>query len=327
MTLEANVKENYQSEWKERLDTLKNMHKEIAELCRDKKLAYLDMPMHFNIGDLLIHAGTEQFFKDCGLNVIYRAFDNGVDYREVAKSDVILFCGGGNFGDLYPWHQRFREEIIKKFPDKRIVFLPQTIYFTENEEKEKSASIFKIHKDLHIFTRDERSLELARYFSGNVKMMPDMAHSLHPLVDHFEVEDINIDKFKILNLRRLDGENVSLETDISKRTFDWENLITNEDKIHLRLSTKLNKIPLFRSRVLEKWQHRSNSLIFRAINYFYQYNLVYTDRLHGFILSYLLGKNIRLIDNSYGKNIGYYKKWLDDKTLVKNLSLNENEKN
>ena len=306
MTLEANVKENYQSEWKERLDTLKNMHKEIAELCRDKKLAYLDMPMHFNIGDLLIHAGTEQFFKDCGLNVIYRAFDNGVDYREVAKSDVILFCGGGNFGDLYPWHQRFREEIIKKFPDKRIVFLPQTIYFTENEEKEKSASIFKIHKDLHIFTRDERSLELARYFSGNVKMMPDMAHSLHPLVDHLEVEDINIDKFKILNLRRLDGENVSLETDVSKRTFDWENLITNEDKIHLRLSTKLNKIPLFRSRVLEKWQHRSNSLIFRAMNYFYQYNLVYTDRLHGFILSYLLGKNIRLIDNSYGKNIGYY---------------------
>ena len=97
--------------------------------------------------------------------------------------------------------------------------------------------------------------------------------------------------------------------------------------MHLRLSIKLNKFPLFRSKVLEKWQHRSNSLIFRAMNFFYQHNLVYTDRLHGFILSYLLGKNIRLIDNSYGKNIGYYNKWIDDKILVKNLSLNENEKN
>lgn len=327
MIIEVNVKENYQVEWKERLDKLKSMHKDIADYCLGKKLAYLDIPMHFNVGDLLIYAGTEQFIRDYSLNVTYRGFDSGIDHKELRKVDIILIHGGGNFGDLYPRHQIFKEEIVTKYPDKKIIFLPQTIYFKDNEEKVRSASIFKKHNDLHIFVRDDRSLELAKEFSNSCNMMPDMAHSLHPLIDHSEVENIKIDKFKILNLRRIDIENVSLETDISKKTFDWDHLITNEDKIHLRLSSKLNLIPFLRKKILNKWHRRADVLIFRSINFFYQFNVVYTDRLHGAILAYLLGKNIKLIDNSYGKNTGYYTNWLDDKFLIKNISLNKNEKN
>ncbi|MDI5788788.1 hypothetical protein PO124_11350 [Bacillus licheniformis] len=41
--------------------------------------------------------------------------------------------GGGNFGDLYPHFQQFRERVVEHYPDNRIVILPQSIYY-EHEE-------------------------------------------------------------------------------------------------------------------------------------------------------------------------------------------------
>ncbi|MGD8172073.1 polysaccharide pyruvyl transferase family protein [Vibrio sp. TRT 21S02] len=306
----------YKNTWNDKLNGLKEKHNVIAELCEGKKLAYIDIPMHFNVGDQLIYAGTEAFFKANNLNVIYRAFDKNVSLKKLDECDVILLHGGGNFGDIYPQHQDLREKVLKHCKDKRVIQLPQTIHFSSQVELEKSAKVFKGHNDVHIFVRDTKSLDIAKEFTDNVGLMPDMAHSLHPIVDLREVESTEIVDYKILNLRRVDVEKVDVKTDISKPSFDWINIITPWDVIHQSWIERTHTLPMFSNRSINSWKHHSDSLVFRSINHFSSFNVVYTDRLHGFILSYLLGKNIKLMDNSYGKNLGYYNEWIKDDALI-----------
>ncbi|CAA0282372.1 Exopolysaccharide biosynthesis protein [Acinetobacter baumannii] len=50
----------------------------------------------------------------------------------------------------------------------------------------------------------------------------------------------------------------------------------------------------------------------QSINFINQYDTIYTTRLHGCILAVLLGKNIYLMDNNYGKNTRFFNEWLQD---------------
>ena len=67
--------------------------------------------------------------------------------------------------------------------------------------------------------------------------MPDMAHSLHPLVDVTEVGPTNAMPPKILSLVRRDIESVRNATgrNIHKRGFDWDDLITLNEIAILRV--------------------------------------------------------------------------------------------
>ena len=47
------------------------------------------------------------------------------------------------------------------------------------------------------------------------------------------------------------------------------------------------------------------------------YKTIYTTRLHAAILGVLLGKKVVFMDNSYGKNRGFYETWLKDCNSVK----------
>lgn len=52
---------------------LKQQLKQIEEKIIDKNdVLYFDYPLHQNVGDLLIYAGTEQFFKDYQINIRLR---------------------------------------------------------------------------------------------------------------------------------------------------------------------------------------------------------------------------------------------------------------
>ena len=83
----------------------------IVELIKDKNdVFYFDYPLHLNVGDLLIYHGTEQFFKDHHINVTLKRCEYDLDLEEVkakiTPNTTILLHGGGNFGDLYPQHQK-----------------------------------------------------------------------------------------------------------------------------------------------------------------------------------------------------------------------------
>jgi len=148
----------------------------------DRPVVYLDYPVHLNFGDILIMRGTERFFADYGYRVIERAgYMNFTDSarRTVPPEAVIVLHGGGNFGDLYPVHQRFREAVVCQFPDHPIVLMPQTVHFQSEQARQTSAAIFRQHRNLLLMVRDPQSLlTVDTLFTPQVLLMPDMAHQL-----------------------------------------------------------------------------------------------------------------------------------------------------
>lgn len=297
--------------WINTMDRLKNEHGKIEELLRGKKIAFLDVPAYFNVGDLLIYLGTEAFFKKYSINVVYKSDYKNINYSKLKDIDVIVFQGGGNFGDLYPLLQNMRERIAEKFPSKRIVCLPQTIYFSCNNKMEKSIEKFNSHPDFHFFVRDERSLGIAKQFSKNTYLMPDMAHSLHPVVDKLEVGPSNVRPPSILSLVRNDVESSGHSINyVNKSSFDWEDIITSNDLINVRIYNTLANFSFTQEKAIRFWDKCAKDLCFRSINYFRGFSVIHTDRLHGLILSSLLGKETYMYDNSYGKNSSYYDLWL-----------------
>ena len=306
------IEEMKETLWLNLMNNLKNKHSVIADLLSQGKVAYVDFPTHFNVGDLLIYLGTEKFFNDYSINVVYRCDYKNVRFNKLSEVDIIVFHGGGNFGDLYPQIHKVRENVVKKYPNKKIICLPQTIHFENIEEMQKSAEIFSKHNDFHLFVRDSKSYENSEAFSKKTCLMPDMAHSLHQLVSRDEVGFVSRRK-KILNLVRLDIESNSVRgTQVDKASFDWDIIITNPDRIALIAYQKLIKIPFFREKAIKLWQRTVNDIYFRSTCYFSSHDMVVTDRLHGFIFACLLGKEVKLKDNSYGKNTTYMNQWLKD---------------
>lgn len=308
------------------LISLKQELGKIVELINKEDAFYFDYPMHLNVGDLLIYAGTEAFFKEYNINIRLRrclqTFDINEVKKNITKNTTIICHGGGNLGDLYPLLQKLREELVINFPNNRIILLPQTGYFSNQDEMKKSAAIFSAHKDCHLFARDLPTLELLKNFSDKVILCPDMAHQLYgefPLKNKVE----SIEKNKLYFLRK-DIEASQLEKNIestlsaSAVVKDWDDIVTSNDIMYARIYSKLARISnishlsIFKDKINDLWYKHTLNIIERARNEFMKYDLVVTSRLHGHIFSCLLGIPNQVCDNSYGKNLGYYNQWTKD---------------
>jgi pyruvyl transferase EpsO len=278
-------------------------------------IALVDEPVHRNIGDHLIQWGAEQFFTNHGMRIVYRA--STWDYRTsrahaaINPGDVIICQGGGHLGDLYPHHQRLREQIIRDFPENRIVVLPQSIYFKDPEAEQRAAAVFRSHKDLHLCLRDQQSFELAsEWFCASTCLLPDMAHALWPL--HSQSEPAATGE-TVLYLIRNDLEGLSLPAAVEQqrhRFVDWSDLLRISDVIVLATvaagMTAGNPMGIPR-RLLGM---ESQRLISRAIARFSPVDQVITSRLHALLLALLMGKRVAVLETFTGKTEAYYSSWL-----------------
>jgi pyruvyl transferase EpsO len=277
------------------------------------KIYYIDYPVYGNGGDLLIMKGAEKFFADNRIKVLRRF--SVLDFPKnltIGKDIIIVLNGGGNFGDLYPLHQGLREHIVSRYHSNRIVVLPQTIYYKDEREYDKTARIFNQHPDLHLFTRDTGCYELAKkkFKACQVYLSPDMAHQLWPMSSN------NEESKDILYFLRTDIETDQAQQALMDRSsrdyYDWTTLFTKLNKkgitLFLRMYTVRRKTGI-RIPVARGWYLYSDYLINKAVRLFGGYRMIHTSRLHGHILSCLMDKQNILIDNSYGKNSSYYYTW------------------
>jgi len=149
----------------------------------ERPVLLLDYPVYRNVGDLLIYLGTWAWLGSRAGPMLGAWSKENFCRRDLPGEAVLLLQGGGNFGDLYPDHQRFRERIVADYPDNRIVILPQSIHFADDAEMARSAGLLNRHRDLHLIVRDHPSQRTAEQsFSGAaIDLAPDMASFLHPL--------------------------------------------------------------------------------------------------------------------------------------------------
>lgn len=300
-------------------------------LTRNARCALLDFPNHSNVGDSAIWLGERCALRRAGVSVVYacdRLSYSPDRLKARLKDGTILLHGGGNLGDVWPSLQRFREQVIAEFPDNRIIQLPQTVHFSERENLDHAKKVFSKHPNLTLLVRDRRSLKIAEVGLGTKSLLcPDMAFSLGPLrrSGHPQTD--------ILCLGRTDTE--SRWSSWSSRYpevehLDWLDELSSDFRrypgstfalrLDKRLIREIGRRRRFRRPLLDLAHLASGSVVLaydglararlrRGIAILSRGRVVITDRLHGHILSLMMGVPNILLDNNYGKVRSFYDTW------------------
>jgi exopolysaccharide biosynthesis predicted pyruvyltransferase EpsI len=300
------------------LSKLKLKLKLILDLFNPKsRIFYIDYPVHNNIGDLLINIGTEQFFLDYNIPIYkrYSVLDiQNISSLTVGENDTLLCHGGGNFGDLYPQHQDMREWLVDHFPRVRIIFLPQSIYYSSQRAQRVSLDKIVGHPNCHILARDKESFDILRHAGATqLSMMPDMAHQLWGILSSTSSSKQG-DNIYFL---RQDQEATPVPTELAERfmhhSVDWRDIVSVPHRIAARSSyyiLKATKHIIPEGVRTSMWYAARDAMIRDAVMYFSSHDRIYTNRLHAMILALLIGRDVTAFDNSYGKLSRYVHSWL-----------------
>jgi exopolysaccharide biosynthesis predicted pyruvyltransferase EpsI len=315
------------------LSSITNLKNVIAENAKayqgtGGQYALLDFPNHSNVGDSAIWLGElahlEALFGSPPAFVCDLKSFNSEALRKAVPSGPIFMHGGGNFGDIWPQYQVFRESVIGQFPDRRIIQLPQTIHFTDPNLIERTATIIKRHSNFVLFVRDRRSLEIASSaFECPIYLAPDTAIFLGTIR---RPEPATL---KLLLLLRTDREAARPDAVLAQNLpegamiADWV-----EEDPALRRKTKIQTAMkgLFRldRNILNRsiwrevlFRNMAQKRLDRGIELLSSAEYVVTDRLHCHILCLLLGIPHIVLDNSYGKLSSFIEAWTKDCILVR----------
>ena len=286
-------------------------------------VALLDFPNYSNVGDSALWLGERAFLHALGIRRLRYVCDlcsySRQRLAEKIGGGVILLQGGGNFGDLWPAHQIFREQIIRDFPNNRIIQFPQTIYFREKAALKRARNVLDQHPDLTLLVRDLRSLQIARNeFKACSLLCPDMAFYLGPL------SRVGVPTSNVLWLARSDKEAAQssrshlINREIKK--LDWLDDTTSTTGFSRWLSGMLTLYPKRLGHLQMLFQHayhsRAEQQLKHGVRFLSQGRVVITDRLHAHILCILLGIPHYLLDNNYGKVSGFYQAWTHSSKLA-----------
>lgn len=286
----------------------------------DEPVALVSFPNHANAGDPAIWLAAERTLARLGKRVAYRCAWSSYDpraLRAAAPEGPILLNGGGNLGDLYAGQQGTRERVLADFPGRHVVQLPQSIWFEDPANLERNRALFEGHGAVTLLVREGASLERAREsFDVPVRRCPDLVFALHPLDRPVEPD------VPVVWLARHDPETARPDggagpeaggLDLTGvRRLDWLDPVPGEARPPLgaRLAVRAQRLlgadrPVAgptRARLLARtfdplarhWLDRGRRILSGG-------EVVITDRLHGHVLSLLMGIPHVVTDNRTGK--------------------------
>jgi pyruvyl transferase EpsO len=275
-----------------------------------RDLVLLDFPDHSNVGDSAIWLGEDAYFRDRGRKVRFASALHNHRFDampQLRPGEAVYLHGGGNFGTIWPAHQAFRIEVLRKCRGTPVVQLPQSIHFASEADVAETAQAIAEHGGFTLMVRDLPSEAFARkHFDCRIILCPDLAFYIGPLARQAASVDY-------LCLLRTDLERVarddSVATDRRVIVTDW----LEEDKKAVR-----------RRRTISRVKHRLTGAggnrygvyrdvaqlrLDRGIGALSKGRVVITDRLHGHIMCTLLGIPHVVLDNSYRKIGNFIDVW------------------
>ncbi|WP_185983292.1 polysaccharide pyruvyl transferase family protein [Aureimonas mangrovi] len=276
---------------------------------RGTPFALLDYPDHPNVGDSAIWLGETAWMRDalgampayvCRQEADWQTLD-----RLVPEGPIFLH-GGGNFGDLWPQHQLFREEVLERYSGRTVIQLPQSIHYRDPAAIERTARVIAAHGAFALLVRDEKSLALARErFDCTVALCPDMAFCIG-------AQKRPAPQIPVLLLLRTDLERSTAALDPADLPAGWEmdDWLVDEPGLYPH-ALKATRIDALKTLDPRQWSRPARETRYletlaqmrfdRGIAMLSRARFVITDRLHVHILSTLLGLPHVFLDNSYGK--------------------------
>ena len=286
--------------------------------------ALVDFPNHPNVGDSAIWLGELAILRDRGIEVVYVCDVDTYTPEELRSvlgpRDAILLHGGGNFGDLYPRHQRLRERVVADFPRHRIVQLPQTLRFESPAAAGRAGDALAGHPDFHVLARDEESARIASDLGLATRLCPDAAFALGSLPRSAPAVDV-------FWLSRTDGERAVGGTPETsgvptvevadwfpgspRGPGEWSGAAFREARRRV-LAASAPARRSARRRVAPRFDELAAAEVARGAALLSRGRAVVTDRLHGHILSLLLGIPHVVLDTRHGKISGFREAWTRD---------------
>ena len=286
-------------------------------------VALLDYPNHVNIGDAAIWAGELAALRALGVPVRYacdqRGYVPGHLRAALGPRTVILLHGGGNFGDLYPRHQRLRERVLADFPERRTVQLPQSVAHAGAGTAERLRGLAARHRDLHVLVRDRPSAAWFEERAGiPTRLCPDSALALRRL-------EPAVARTGILWLARTDPEAVAtgVEPPPGVRRGDWPE--PRAPWTARRLASRLasaatSTAPAAGAHVWPAaaglFPRLAAERLRTGAAFVGGARVIVTDRLHAHLLSLLCGVPSVLCDNSTGKVRACFDLWTGESPLA-----------
>jgi exopolysaccharide biosynthesis protein PssK len=291
---------------------------------RDRPYALLDFPHAPNVGDSLIWLGTLSWLRRHGYRDPCYTCSNLTfspeQLRRRLGDGTIVLSGGGNFGDLYPTHERLRETVLEQFPDHPVVQLPQTIHFDSEKAMARARGPIVSHPRFSILVRGRESLRIVTEELGaTARLCPDMAFALGPMKrpegDHGE----------ILWMRRRDKEAATGPLGPPPpgiRYVEWiKDWHTPLLSTHLFLARQLRHRrglrPWLQGVLSQTYEPIARQRVERGCQTIGGGTFLITDRLHGHILALLMGIPHAVLDNAYGKVRHFYECWTSEATLAR----------
>jgi len=289
---------------------------------REQSICIVDPPRSANCGDAALLLGQLVFLREHFPHATLRFIDyrNGGSeaMRLIANASLLIFPGGGNFGDIWFEPHAFRVRVLDRFPHVPKLQLPQSISFSDPAKRDRTERAIAHQADFRLCVRDHKSLAYARaHFPCEPILCPDTAYFLPA----FERDQPRCD---VLALLREDRERRAPHEAIfaqlqraaggSIEILDWakpdSNILSSLD---WRLDRLRNVLP--DSRLIQRTAFWLREQYARART---DYGLavlsrgrrVVTDRLHGLILSSILGIPTTAFDTADGKLAAFYDTWL-----------------
>lgn len=267
--------------------------------------ALLDFPDYFNPGDCAIWLGERRVLSrlaESAPSLVASIHSyNRHKLNALPRSATVFLQGGGNFGDLWPIHQLFRERVLADAADRRVVVLTQSIMFRSPQALERARRAVGSHSHLTLLVRDLDSFNFARsQFDCASELCPDFALALDLRRPH------GWDPTSVFFLLRGDQESSGIANHLDRghwRCADWANpYFLGRSWMH-RFSLLPQRVQLRIGDSLSRWR------LMKGISVFAAAGAVITDRLHGHVLCTLMGIPNVLLPDAHGKNRGLYETW------------------
>ncbi|WP_240007221.1 polysaccharide pyruvyl transferase family protein [Pseudaquidulcibacter saccharophilus] len=267
----------------------------------------LDFPDHANVGDSAIWVGEEIVLNEIDdRDAIKTSLVDDKDIPKIKADTIIYLHGGGNFGDIWPAHQNYRNNVLKNFKNNPVVQLPQSIHFENHDNIKETADAIKGHPNFTLLVRDNESFEFAnKHFECQTILCPDSAFAIGPLNRTVPI------KYDVLLLLRTDKEtkfgNSKVSVPNNWHICDWLDDDPNMFKTAL-WKVRIDAIKSFNISEFSKARREfnyyntlANMRVKRGLDLLSRGKIIITDRLHVHILSTLLGIPHIVLDNNYQK--------------------------
>lgn len=254
------------------------------------KIFYLGIPVHTNLGDLaqgvcirrwLGKHYPERVVVEIETNAIVNTSKSVLKYikKYYREQDFIVFQSGYTTTDLGGYADEMHREIMQTLPNGKMLMLPQTVFFKDPKNAERTSKCYNSIKDLLFLARDRVSYEMAR------KMFPDISVKLFPdivttLIGNYS---FSYKREGILFCCRNDEEKYYSNDEISS-------LIDN-----CRTICSVNKTDTTKNGHTTEIIANAKQYIENEIDFYAHYRLIITDRYHGTILSLVAGTPVIII--------------------------------